>query len=319
MDGHPSEPPPLPFPPTLEGSQIPSPVVKRRGRPPGSVNKPRAPGEKRPYKKKAKIAPPPSTESDQTVVSALGFSSSAPMIRSADLAIKVESSASALASAAAVAHAVAAANGRAPRASKVNAALKMGESARSKSSPPSSPEPEAKVSLPPPSNAQVKTTTTTAPTAPPAPGPPLTSSLDPSAPASLAKNPSIAFHAKPKAVKLDMSSVKTLGPRVPQPRTEPRAFGLTEAPTFYPTRDEFKDPMEYIRWCGDEGGAKEYGICKIVPPEGWQPPFVMDTEVSQGWLLGRGRGGEASSFLTSPRALTFGHQTFRSVPPPRIG
>lgn len=120
---------------------------------------------------------------------------------------------------------------------------------------------------------------------------------DPSGP-SLAKNPAIAFYAKPKAVKLDMNSVKTKGPRVPKPRTEERAFGLTEAPTFYPTRDEFKDPMEYIRWCGDEGGAKDFGICKIVPPEGWQPPFVMDTEVSFAPGLRRGKG-EESSCLTS--------------------
>jgi histone demethylase JARID1 len=83
-----------------------------------------------------------------------------------------------------------------------------------------------------------------------------------------------------KAPALDRKSVRWSGPRVPKPSTKPRQFGLKECPTFYPTADEFRDPMEYLRKVGEEGRGKEFGMCKIVPPEGWQMPFVLDTEVS---------------------------------------
>lgn len=59
---------------------------------------------------------------------------------------------------------------------------------------------------------------------------------------------------------------------------DPRLFGIKDCPIYYPTIAEFKDPMAYIRKIGDEGGAKEVGICKIVPPTGWRPPFVIDED-----------------------------------------
>lgn len=79
--------------------------------------------------------------------------------------------------------------------------------------------------------------------------------------------------------KLDLSSVKTTTPRRPKEEgfPDPRLFGLSDCPSFYPTPDEFKDPMAYIKSISQE--AKEYGICKIVPPESWKMPFVTDTEV----------------------------------------
>lgn len=69
-------------------------------------------------------------------------------------------------------------------------------------------------------------------------------------------------------------------PRYPPSRQRERLFELQEAPTFYPTAEEFSNPLQYIKWVGEpEGGdGKSYGIVKIVPPEGWNPPFALDQE-----------------------------------------
>jgi histone demethylase JARID1 len=82
----------------------------------------------------------------------------------------------------------------------------------------------------------------------------------------------------PVSPRLDLSTVKTISPRNLPPRTKPRPFGLLECPTFYPTTEEFKDPMGYIRSISDQ--AKDFGLCKVVPPVGWKMPFVTDTEAS---------------------------------------
>ena len=49
---------------------------------------------------------------------------------------------------------------------------------------------------------------------------------------------------------------------------------LQSGPVFYPTRAQFTNPMEYITAIQPE--AEAYGICKIVPPEGWNPPMSVD-------------------------------------------
>lgn len=59
-----------------------------------------------------------------------------------------------------------------------------------------------------------------------------------------------------------------------------RLFGIPEAPTFKPTEEEFRDPMEYIRKVAADGA--KYGIVKIIPPDTWNPPFAINTEVSTG-------------------------------------
>ncbi|KZT24551.1 hypothetical protein NEOLEDRAFT_1134959 [Neolentinus lepideus HHB14362 ss-1] len=80
----------------------------------------------------------------------------------------------------------------------------------------------------------------------------------------------------PVSPTLNMSSVKTSAPRNLPPKADPRPFGLEDCPVFHPTAEEFKDPMSYIRSVSDV--AKDYGMCKIIPPEDWKVPFVTDTE-----------------------------------------
>ena len=82
-----------------------------------------------------------------------------------------------------------------------------------------------------------------------------------------------------KAEPLDLSTVERRGAsnEAREVAKNTRLFGLQEAPTFRPTTEEFKDPMEYMRKIAPEG--RKYGIVKIIPPDGWNMPFAIDTEV----------------------------------------
>lgn len=79
------------------------------------------------------------------------------------------------------------------------------------------------------------------------------------------------------AEKLDMNTVRTSVPRVLQPAKEKRPFEIDDVPAFYPTAEEFVDPMGYLRSIRPK--AEQYGFCKIIPPETWKMPFVTNTEV----------------------------------------
>ncbi|KAJ8644353.1 hypothetical protein MRB53_006101 [Persea americana] len=48
---------------------------------------------------------------------------------------------------------------------------------------------------------------------------------------------------------------------------------LDEAPVFYPSEEEFKDTLKYIR--SIHSSAEPYGICRIVPPASWNPPCPL--------------------------------------------
>lgn len=83
---------------------------------------------------------------------------------------------------------------------------------------------------------------------------------------------------------LDLTSVERRGQ--PTAAREPvrklsRPHGISDAPTYCPTAEEWRDPLEYMKKISPE--ASQYGICKIIPPDSWNPDFAIDTEVS---LLG---------------------------------
>ncbi|KAF5175251.1 Lysine-specific demethylase 5b [Thalictrum thalictroides] len=54
------------------------------------------------------------------------------------------------------------------------------------------------------------------------------------------------------------------------------ALNIPQGPTYYPTEDEFQDPLKFIFKIRPE--AEPYGVCKIVPPNSWKPTFALDLD-----------------------------------------
>ncbi|PON84593.1 Autoimmune regulator [Trema orientale] len=54
------------------------------------------------------------------------------------------------------------------------------------------------------------------------------------------------------------------------------SLGISSGPVYHPSEDEFRDPLEYIYRIRPE--AEPYGICKIVPPKSWKPPFALNLD-----------------------------------------
>ncbi|GJJ76629.1 [histone H3]-trimethyl-L-lysine4 demethylase [Entomortierella parvispora] len=96
-------------------------------------------------------------------------------------------------------------------------------------------------------------------------------------PSSADMSPALPAAPVQRGPALDMNTVRTTAPPENKPANPPsRIFGLPDAPCFYPTAEEFNDPLKYIETIRPE--AELAGICKIIPPEGWKPPFALDTE-----------------------------------------
>lgn len=55
-----------------------------------------------------------------------------------------------------------------------------------------------------------------------------------------------------------------------------RPVVLPQAPVFRPTAEEFADPLKYI--ASIRAQAEPSGIAKIIPPEGWAPPFAINKQ-----------------------------------------
>ncbi|KIW29756.1 uncharacterized protein PV07_05545 [Cladophialophora immunda] len=96
------------------------------------------------------------------------------------------------------------------------------------------------------------------------------------APPATMTTPSFPYSAR-RAPPLDLRTVERKGHAYSRdPPARRRLHDLPEAPTFRPTEAEFRDPMEYIRSISEK--ARKYGICKIIPPDNWNPDFAIDTE-----------------------------------------
>jgi len=80
----------------------------------------------------------------------------------------------------------------------------------------------------------------------------------------------------PKDLDLDVEDMKILHQAIDNSRTENVNVDMQieECPVFYPTIKEFACPIKYISSIMPR--AIRFGICRVVPPEGWENPTQVD-------------------------------------------
>uniref|UniRef100_A0A7S4IRS9 JmjC domain-containing protein n=1 Tax=Odontella aurita TaxID=265563 RepID=A0A7S4IRS9_9STRA len=90
------------------------------------------------------------------------------------------------------------------------------------------------------------------------------------------RKPTHAFHAAPHSNEEERAFQQAVAnSRLDRFRPRDHLCTVPAGPTFYPTVEEFEgNPLHYIEKIRPI--AEKYGICKIVPPAGWNPPFSVD-------------------------------------------
>ena len=56
---------------------------------------------------------------------------------------------------------------------------------------------------------------------------------------------------------------------------------IDEMKAYYPTEDEFSDPLVYIDRLMRDDEARSYGCVKIVPPASFRPTLAFDRDSPQ--------------------------------------
>jgi histone demethylase JARID1 len=100
----------------------------------------------------------------------------------------------------------------------------------------------------------------------------------PAAPSVAATGPDgVPKYGCPKCRYLDNGCAKCLrGPTVKTawvPEGSCRMDDVDPVPSYYPTEAEWEDPLAFVAKIRPE--AERYGICRIVPPPSWRPPFSL--------------------------------------------